>query len=217
MSLQDRLRQLKSLAGPFAPFDVAGAPDDPAALFLTWLEEAIAAGIREPHAMTLSTVDAEGRPDARILILKSVDAQGWHFASTKAGPKGRQIAAQPHAALTFYWQPFGRQVRLRGPVRELSRDVCDADFRARPLAARAGALAERQSEVVPHEEDMAAALAEHRQRLDSDPSLVSQAWTVYALWPAEIEFWQASTDRQHARLRYRQAAGNDWVRERLWP
>ncbi len=217
MRLQARLRQLKSLAGPFAPFDTASAPGDPGALFLTWLEDAIAAGIREPHAMTLSTVDDDGRPDARVLILKNIDANGWHFASTKAGPKGRQLARQPHAALTFYWQPLGRQVRLRGPVAELGREVCEADFRARPPAARAGALAERQSDVIARDGEVEAALAEQTLRLERDPSLVSPAWTVYALDPTEIEFWQASTDRQHMRLRYRKTSAGGWSRDRLWP
>ncbi|MDB5487643.1 MAG: pdxH, partial [Reyranella sp.] len=117
--LRDKLRALKSLPGPFPAFDPAAAPADPRDLFSSWLEAAIDAGIREPHAMTLSTVDEDGHPDARILILKNLDEAGWHFATTRTSPKGRQIEASPRAALTFYWQPLGRQVRISGAVVDL--------------------------------------------------------------------------------------------------
>ena len=216
--LKEQLRSLKSLAGPFDKFDVDNAPEDPTELFEEWLIGAIKSGIPEAHAMTLSTVDAHGRPDARILILKNIDANGWHFASTKLSTKGQQIAIQPHAALTFYWQPLGRQVRLRGRVIELSREVAGADFLARPIGSRAGALLARQSQLLDNDEALETGLAEQRRRIEADPSIVAPAWAVYAVKPEEIEFWQADEERRHIRLRYRRMTDSvSWVRERLWP
>ncbi|MCJ2009548.1 pyridoxal 5'-phosphate synthase [Methylobacterium sp. J-092] len=217
MSLKERLRGLKSLAGPFPPFDAGATPDDPRGLFDTWLYDAINRGIPEAHAMTLSTVDEQGYPDARVLILKNVDADGWHFASTKLSPKGRQIAAQPRAALTFYWQPLGRQVRLRGPVIEMDREICEADFLARPIGSRTGALLARQSDVLVSDAALDAGLAEQRRRIEADPSTVSPTWAVYAVKPNEVEFWQADEERRHTRLRYRRENHGGWTRERLWP
>ena len=218
MLLKDQLRGLKSLAGPFDKFDADNAPSDPSRLFQDWLRDAIARGIPEAHAMTLSTVDTEGSPDARVLILKNVDADGWHFASTKLSAKGRQIESHPRAALTFYWQPLGRQVRLRGDVSKMSREVCEADFLARPVGSRAGALLARQSDVLEKEDALEAGLAEQRHRLERDPSLVSPTWAVYAVMPNEIEFWQADEERRHTRLRYRRVTGaQGWIKERLWP
>ena len=218
MSLREQLRRLKSLAGPFGRFDTDTAPDNPRSLFEDWLRSAIDHGIPEAHAMTLSTVDEKGHPDARILILKNVDEDGWHFASAKSSPKGRQITDQPYAALTFYWQPLGRQVRLRGSVVELGREVCDADFLARPLGSRAGALMARQSDVLETEAELDDDLAEQRRRVEADPSLTSPNWAVYALNPETVEFWQAEEERRHIRLQYRRPTDNiGWARKRLWP
>ena len=218
MLLKDQLRGLKSLAGPFDKFDADNAPSDPSRLFQDWLRDAIALEIPEAHAMTLSTVDTDGSPDARVLILKNVDADGWHFASTKLSAKGRQIKARPIAAMTFYWQPLGRQIRLRGDVGEMSREVCEADFLARPVGSRASALLARQSDVLEKDDALETELAEQRDRLERDPSLVSPTWAVYAVKPNEIEFWQADEERRHTRLRYRRAAGDKgWMKERLWP
>lgn len=217
MSLKEQLRALKSLAGPFGAFDTETAPHDPASLFEEWLQEAVARGIPEAHAMTLSTVDRDGRPDARVLILKNVDADGWHFASAKLSPKGQQIAFQPHAALTFYWQPLGRQVRIRGSVSELSREVCEADFLARPVGSRAGALLARQSDILEGEEALDRGLAEQRLRIEGDPTIVSPSWSVYAVKPNEVEFWQADDERRHTRLRYTRSFREEWHRDQLWP
>lgn len=108
------------------------------ALFLEWLEGARCAGVAEPHAMTLSTVDQDGVPDARMLVLEDVDERGWAFASTKSSMKGSQLLANPQAALTFWWQPLVRSVRVRGPVLEASRSESLADLRARSAAAQEG-------------------------------------------------------------------------------
>src|SRR5271154_1704701 len=115
-SMRDLLRSLPVFALDPADFDPESVPDDPADLFATWLASAIDAGVSEPHAMTLSTCDSDGRPDARVLILKDVDADGWWFATASHSATGQQLASQPSAALTFYWPALARQVRIRGGV-----------------------------------------------------------------------------------------------------
>jgi len=126
------LRSLGSLQGEAPAFDTADAPDDPAALFLHWLRGAVDAGVPEAHAGTLATVAADGIPDARTLVLKDVGAQGWAVAGSRASRKGVQLAATPTAALSFWWQPVVRAVRVRGTVHEGTRAEIEADLAARP-------------------------------------------------------------------------------------
>ncbi|MGJ3509578.1 pyridoxine/pyridoxamine 5'-phosphate oxidase [Enemella sp. A6] len=136
MSIADRLREIPSLTGAAPTFDLENLPGEPVALFHAWLEEALGRQVPEPHAVTLATVDANGVPDARTLILKDVDDRGWAFAGTASSPKGRQLAANPVAALDVYWQPLMRAVRARGEVVEASPAECEADLAARSEAAR---------------------------------------------------------------------------------
>jgi pyridoxamine 5'-phosphate oxidase len=214
--IRELLRGLESLPGPYQAFDVTQAPIEPNALFLEWLGAAINAGIREPHSMTLSTVDADGHPDARVLILKNVDGHGWHFAITRTSPKGRQISHTANVALTFYWPALGRQVRIRGAAQDMGPEARAADFLARPHGSRAGALLGRQSDVLASDQELEDGLAEQLERLKEDPQLVSPRWAVYAVLPDTIEFWQGHEERRHVRLRY-QRNGSAWTTERLWP
>ncbi len=198
------LRQLPVFAGPLPSFDVEAAADTPAEQFRTWLAAAIEAGIPEPHAMTLSTVDAAGLPAARTVILKNVAASGWQFAGRK-GPL-------PAAALTFYWREQGRQIRVRGPVVAESAAASAADFRARSAGSRAETLVGRQGEPLGSAEELAAAFEAALDRVDEVPA----AWTLYTLQAGEVEFFQAHPSRRHIRLRYaRTDAG--WHRHLLWP
>jgi pyridoxamine 5'-phosphate oxidase len=211
------LRGLEVFAGPLADFDPGSAPDDPVALFLDWLREAVAAGVPEAHAMTLSTVAQDGGPDARVLILKNVDGAGWQFAAHAGSPKGRQLAGLPLAALTFYWPLLGRQVRLRGAVEPAPAEQSAADLLARATSARAEVLLGRQSEHLGSTAEREAALREARARIEAEPDRVSPEWTLYTLVPRQIEFWQADKDRIHRRLRYeRSAAAEPWQRHLLW-
>lgn len=217
-SMRDKLRALDSLKGPFPAFDVDGAPEDPLALFTTWLDEALDAGIAEAHALTLSTADGDGHADARIMILKDIDHDGWHFATLRTGPKGRQIFANPHVALTFYWQKLGRQVRVRGVALDVGPAARNADFRARTFEARARGMVGRQSEVLGSEQALVESVAEQTRRLTDDPDAVPGNWGVYVVHASEIEFWQADDQRLHKRLRYRQTESRkSWIREQLWP
>lgn len=166
--------------------------------------------------MTLSTVDAEGRPDARVLILKNIDDHGWHFAITRSSPKGHQIAHTSNVALAFYWPALGRQVRIRGSAHDMGPQVQAADFLARPCGSRAAALLGRQSDVLVSERELEEGLLEQLKRLEENPQLVSPHWAVYAVRPDTIEFWQGDELRRHTRLRY-QRNGSAWTTERLWP
>lgn len=132
------LRAQPSLIGAPAPFDPSAAPDDPVELFLSWIRDAAASGVAEPHATTLATVDVDGRPDARTLILKDVSARGWAVAGQRSSRKGVQLAARPAAALNFWWQPVMRAVRVQGAVHEATRAESDDDLAARSAAAREG-------------------------------------------------------------------------------
>ena len=217
-SVRAWLRGIEVFAGPLAEFDPDAAPDEPVELFLGWLRDAIAAGAPDPHSMTLSTVDEDGYPDARVLILKNVDAHGWQFGAQLVSPKGRQLTARAHAALTFYWPSLGRQVRVRGAVVAESAEASAADLLARSPSARAEALLGRQSghldSLETHDAELKAALV----RVEADPTLVTPQWTLFTLVPSEIEFWQAAKDRKHKRLRYeRDGRDEAWGRYLLWP
>ncbi|MDA5280888.1 pyridoxal 5'-phosphate synthase [Streptomyces sp. Isolate_45] len=209
------LRGLEVFARPLPEFDPEEAPDDPVRLFLSWLVEAVADGVRDPHAMTLSTVDSAGDPDARVLILKGVGPEGWQFAGHAFSPKGGQLACHPRAALTFYWPEHGRQVRIRGPVTPGSGEVNAADFLDRSPTARAESLLGRQSQYLMDPAERDHALEKALAMIEREPSLVDSAWTLYTLAPAEVEFWQAAKDRVHTRLRYERTAAG-WERLRLW-
>jgi pyridoxamine 5'-phosphate oxidase len=136
-TLRARLRALPDFPDDLPAFDPATAPADPVELFLDWLETALAAGVRQPHAFSLATVAATatgGAPSSRMLILKDLDADGWQFATARTSRKGRELAATPLAAMNFYWSQLGRQVRLVGPVVELSAEASARDWAARPAA-----------------------------------------------------------------------------------
>ncbi|MEV7278198.1 pyridoxal 5'-phosphate synthase [Streptomyces sp. NPDC093111] len=198
----------------FAP---DSAPAEPLPLFHEWFVAAVAAGAVEPHTMALSTVGADGRPDARIVMLHDADARGWHFASHAGSAKGRQLAARPEAALTFYWPVQGRQVRVRGRVSTGTPEEAYADLHARTPGALASALVGHQSEVLDATRTLAEASAAAWERALREPAADAPSWTLYVVEPAEVEFFQGDERRRHVRLRYRRTPGGGWERELLWP
>lgn len=214
--LRRRLRALRAFDTELPEFDPEAAPERPEELFAAWLLEAIDAGVREPHAMVLSTVDGEARPSSRVLILKGLSDGGWEFAASSESRKGRELAQRPWAAASFHWREQGRQVRLRGRVIDAGAEASARDYRARPLASRVEALAGSQSEVLADPADHDAAVEQARAELAADPELVPARWTLYRLLPDEVEFWQGDRDRRHVRLEYRLADGA-WTHRRLWP
>ncbi len=213
--MTDTLRGWPSFPEDLPGFDPAGAPGRPHELFRTWLADA-GEHVLAPHAVTLSTVDADGAPDARVVILKTVDESGFTIATSAHSPTGIQLGDAPRAALTSFWPGRGRQVRVRGPVRRCPPEVSARDFRERPPASRVEAFVGRQSEVLADPAELAAASEDARRRVEADPALVPEAWTRYLVEPLSVEFWQARHDRRHVRLRYR-AARDGWVSELLWP
>ncbi|MFJ7168509.1 pyridoxal 5'-phosphate synthase [Streptomyces globosus] len=200
-------------------FDAASAPAEPGVLFREWFVHAVQAGQVEPHTMSLATVDPQGRPDARILMLHDADSRGWHFASHSTSAKGRQLAARPDAALVFYWPAVARQVRVRGRVAALGPEVSRADLAVRSRGALAAALTGRQSEVLGSADELEAASAAAWARAAAEPDAVAPTWTAYVLEPVEVEFFQGDAARRHVRLRYRRDSPGAaaWARELLWP
>ena len=189
------------------------ALNDPVAVFNEWLEEARAAGVEAPEAMTLATADGDGRPSARMLLLKGADADGFTFFSGYESRKGRELADNPRAALVFYWRPLGRQVRVEGSVRRLSEEESDAYWATRPPRSRAAAAASRQSEPIESRDELE---AEFERLLPGDEVPRPARWGGYVLEPDAIELWQHRDDRLHERARYTRTPGG-WRRELLAP
>lgn len=197
-------------------FDTAALPSEPTELFGQWLGEAVDHGVPEPHAMTLSTCDADGHPDARVLILKDLDDHGWWFATNSESAKGDQLAKRPMAALTFYWPLLARQVRVRGPVKAASAQANSADFASRGSDAKAVALVSAESKPLESRAACELAVAEARQRLAHDPGLIAPTWQVYFVAARTVEFWQGTPDRMHVRVQYRRQLDR-WDHTLLWP
>lgn len=188
---------------------------DPVRQFNIWLDEARAAGVPLPEAMTLATADGSGRPSARMLLLKGADERGFTFFSGYESRKGRDLEANPHAAIVVYWHPLGRQVRVEGPVRRLPAAESDEYFATRPPRSKAAAAASRQSEVIDGREsldtEVERLLAEHGDLVPRP-----ERWGGYVLEPETIELWQHRQDRLHDRFRYTRAR-EGWRLERLSP
>ncbi|MCI3272325.1 pyridoxine/pyridoxamine 5'-phosphate oxidase [Streptomyces cylindrosporus] len=198
------------------PFDPAAAPAEPLPLFSAWLAEAVAAGQREPHTMSLATSDADGNPDVRIVMLHGADEEGWSFATHATSRKGTHLAARPYAALAFYWPALGRQVRLRGPVTTAPSTDSRSDLHARSTGALAAALTGRQSQVLGSLEELAEESQAAWDRARREPDAPVPTWTLYRLRPDEVEFFQGDERRRHVRLKYGRVDGG-WARELLWP
>jgi pyridoxamine 5'-phosphate oxidase len=215
--MREMLRGLEVFPADLPEFDVRSAPEDPVTLFLAWLADAVRDKILGPHVMTLATADAEGRVSSRVLICKDVDETGrWYFASDAASVKGRDLAANPRAAASFYWPQHGRQIRIRGEATSAGSDASAADFLARPPASRAAALIGRQSEPLAGPAELDEAFRRSQAEVDANPGLIAADWTLYTLSAETVEFWQADHQRRHIRLEYLRTAGA-WTSRLLWP
>jgi pyridoxamine 5'-phosphate oxidase len=191
---------------------------DPLQQFTLWFHEARDCGaIREPNAMVLSTVSPEGKPHARYVLLKGFDTHGFVFFTHYQSEKGHDLAANPHAALTFGWIELERQVRIEGRVTKTPRAAVEAYFQTRPRGSRLGAWASDQSEVIPDRSVLEVRMAEADTRFLGDvPIPPPHEWGGYRVAPERIEFWQGRTNRLHDRLRYRRES-EAWKIERLAP
>ena len=193
----------------------ADCADLPLVQLQQWLNEAMAAKVNEPTAMNVATVDANGLPSARIVLLKEVNAAGLVFFSNYHSRKGRALAAHPYAAATFFWPELERQVRVEGRVQILAAAESDAYFASRPYTSRIGAWASHQSEVIGSKNELVARAAlvgaHHPLQVPRPPH-----WGGYVVLPQRLEFWQGRPSRLHDRIQYRLQDGA-WLKERLSP
>lgn len=192
------------------------ADPDPFVMLHAWLELAIAENLPEPNAMTLATAALDGKPSARMVLLRGVDERGLVFFTNYASRKGKELANNPFAALVFFWQPLHRQIRIEGRVERISAAESDAYFDARPRGSQLASTASPQSQVIPNRESLEARVEELDARF---PNRVMRPahWGGYRVTPDVFEFWQGRENRMHDRLRYTRGVGDVWVLERLAP
>ncbi len=191
---------------------------DPIRQFAAWYDAAVAAGVPEAEAMTLSTATPAGQPSARIVLLRGFDDRGFCFFTNYQSRKGRELAANPHAALTFHWVELERQVRIEGCVEKVTAAESDAYFQSRPRGSRIGAWSSPQSEVILNRAALETIVERFRAEHPDDATIMRpDHWGGYRLRPDRIEFWQGRPSRLHDRLRFRRGDGRNWIVERLAP
>jgi pyridoxamine-phosphate oxidase len=197
------------------PLDEADADRSPFRQFETWYAEAGSA-VRAPEAMAIATAAADGAPSVRMVLMKEFDEQGFVFYTGYESRKGAELAANPRAALLFYWDPLGRQVRVEGGVAKVPRELSDHYFHTRPRGAQLAASVSLQSSVVGDRAGLEASYAELEEGLAGREVPLPGHWGGFRLVPDTFEFWQHRENRLHDRLRYRRD-GDDWRIERLSP
>ena len=199
-----------------APLTESDLDADPVAQLRAWLNEAEAAGVSLPEAMTLATASVDGRPSARMVLLKGIDERGLVFHTNYESRKAVELEANRYAAVVLYWNQLGRQVRAEGNVSRVPEAESEQYFRTRPVGARLGAWASRQSEVIPSRTVLDRRIEELAARYPDREVPLPPFWGGYRLEPDVFEFWQHRDDRLHDRFRYRRRAGC-WMVERLSP
>lgn len=199
-----------------APLDPAGCDPDPIAMVERWLRTAVDANVASPNAMTLATVDERGRPAARIVLLKDLDARGFTFFTNYDSRKGHDLAAHAFAALVLFWEPLHRQIRIEGSVERVSAAESDAYFATRPRGSQIGSIASPQSSPIASRDELEARVAEVALRVGDAAPARPDNWGGYRLVPDMIELWQGQSSRLHDRVRYLRGA-TGWTRDRLAP
>lgn len=189
---------------------------EPIGLFLDWLADARAHEVNDANAMTLSTVDVDGLPDSRVVLLKDIDDRGFTFYSNAESAKGLQLAARPVAALLFHWKSLRRQVRVRGSVEPVSTAEADAYFATRARESRVGAWASDQSRPLADRSALETAVARETARFDGVDVPRPDRWTGWRITPQAVEFWRDRPFRLHDRLRFERTS-DGWTRTRLQP
>jgi len=212
MSLSD-LRREYALAG----LKESDLDPDPFKQFDSWFQQALAAGLPEPNAMTLATATPDGKPSARVVLLKAFDEHGFVFFTNYESQKGRELSANPLAALVCYWVELERQVRISGRVSRVSGEESETYFRSRPLGSQLGAWASHQGEVIVGRKTLEDRLEQLTQEYQTKPVPLPPNWGRYRVAPETIEFWQGRPNRLHDRLRYTLQPSSQWLIERLSP
>ena len=211
MSLRDRRVQYETAGLDFS--DLAATPVQQ---WHRWYDDAVEAGVAEPNAMTVSSIDAEGQPDARIVLAREVNDEGIVFYTNYESAKGIQLAGAPFASAVFAWLDLHRQVRVRGEIEVVSSEESDAYFASRPRESQIGAWASAQSQVITGREELELAVAEATQRFSGGDVARPPHWGGLRIVPSTVEFWQGRPSRLHDRFRYAWA-GTQWSISRLAP
>jgi len=196
--------------------DPADCDPDPLVEVRRWLQHAIASGLGTPNAMTLATVDERGRPAARIVLLKEIDARGFVFFTNYDSRKGHDLAAHPEAALVLFWEPLHRQVRIEGTVEKVAAADSDAYFASRPRGSQLGAIASPQSQPIASRAVLQEAIEKLTDQLGAAEPPRPASWGGYRVIPDVVELWQGQPSRLHDRVRYR-LGDSGWTRDRLAP
>jgi pyridoxamine 5'-phosphate oxidase len=205
---------------PPSPYADLTPPQDPLTWLQAWIDEAGAAGLRDPNAMTVSTVDPQGMPSSRVVLLKGLDAAGLTFFTNRTSQKGVDLAHHPFACAVFFWHDLNRQVRVRGPVSQTTPAEDDAYFASRPRESRLGAWASSQGQPLPDRATFDARLAAVTLQHQGDPDAPPRPpyWGGYRLCPLEVELWIGHPFRWHDRFLYaRPDPSSPWLTQRLYP
>ncbi|WP_113661227.1 pyridoxamine 5'-phosphate oxidase [Pedobacter nanyangensis] len=189
---------------------------NPIAQFEKWFEDAVNAEIFEPNVMTLATVDKSARPNARIVLLKGFDENGFSFYTNYLSQKGKEIKKNPYACLVFFWAELERQVRIEGRIKKLDKETSEQYFNSRPQGSQIGAIASPQSQVIPNRDVLEQRVEELTQQYEGKTIPKPAHWGGYLVKPTAIEFWQGRSSRLHDRIKYTFSNGS-WKIERLAP
>jgi pyridoxamine 5'-phosphate oxidase len=198
------------------PLNEHDADPNPFVMFQKWLALAIAENLPEPIAMTLATSALDGKPSARVVLLRGVDERGFVFFTNYSSRKGKELKDNPFAALVFFWQPLHRQIRIEGRVERVNAQESDTYFAVRPRGSQLAAAASPQSQVIPNREFLETRVQELNAKFPNQVLRPAQ-WGGYRVVPDVFEFWQGRENRMHDRLRYTRAVNNTWKMERLAP
>lgn len=197
--------------------DTKDVHPNPITQFQKWFNEALKAEVLEPNAMTLATLDSENRPHARIVLVKDISENGFTFFTNYLSNKGKEIAAQPQAALLFFWPELERQVRIEGIIEKVSKEESSTYFHSRPRGSQVGAHVSPQSQIIPNRDYLETLQAELEKKFEGKEIPIPDYWGGYLLKPQSVEFWQGRPSRLHDRILYSKDKENNWKIERLAP